>query len=184
MRILKDNLVYISKYAEVHSTEYADTKNNVKEWTWVGRPNNVKAISIVPLVEGIIDTICVIKEFRVPLNDYTWAFPAGLIDETKESIDECICRELKEETGLDLVSIYNITPFVYNSPGITNESIAMAFVRAKGVLSNKNLESSEEIEAHLFDRFEVKHLLDTEKNICAKAYIIMKHFAHFNNITI
>jgi len=191
MKIIKDNVTTQSKYMEIHSTVYEDKEGKHKEWSWVSRPNNVKAVMIVPIVidktedggyKGL-NRICVIKEFRVPLiNDYEWGFPAGLIDVSNESTEECIARELKEETGLDLDYIYEISPYTYNSAGITDESIAMAFVRAKGTLSQDKLESSEEIETFLMDQSEVLELLHTDNKFGAKAWLIMRHFAKHNHV--
>ena len=192
MIVTNDKIVFGSKYADVHSTTYLDNKDNEKEWTWVGRKKNTKAVMIIPIVENGYkwingryeqqNQICVIKEFRVPINDYIWEFPAGLLDVENENIDDAIRRELKEETGLDLIRIYQVTPFTFNSPGITDESIAMAFVGATGKLSKEGLESSEDIESFLMSQSEVITLLKTEKNFGAKAWLIMNQFTKTNHI--
>ena len=190
MKTIKDNVTTQSKYMEVHSTVYEDKEGKQKEWSWVGRPSNTKAVMIVPIVIGKTEDndyngdnrICVIKEFRVPLNNYEWGFPAGLIDVENESVESCISRELKEETGLDLDYIYEISPYTYNSAGITDESIAIAFVRAKGTLSRDNLESSEEIETFLITQTEAYNLLLTDNKFGAKAWLIMRYFAKHNHV--
>jgi len=185
MKIWKDDCRNVSKYLQLHSTQYEDNEGNHKEWSWVSRPNNIKAVMIIPIVESETDNnkICIIKEFRVSIKDYEWGFPAGLIDEN-EPVEDCIRRELKEETGLDLELIYEVTPFVFNSPGITDESIAIAFVKANGELSINNLEASEDIEQFLLNQGEVKELLlQKDKKFGAKALLIMKYFARTNHIT-
>lgn len=191
MKIIKDSITNSSKYTQIHSTQYEDNKGEVKEWTWIGRPNNTKAIMIVPIVEGQYNKsgglyvsnnkICVIREFRVSINDYLWEFPAGLID-PNENIEDSIRRELKEETGLTLDKIYHITPHVYNSPGITDETIAIAFVKASGTITKENLEASEDLEPYLFSSQEILTLLKDESKFGAKAILIMKYFAITNNI--
>jgi len=192
MKIVNDKIINSTKFTDVHSTTYQDREGNNKEWTWVGRPNVTKAVMIVALVEGECywkgngfhynNKLCIIKEFRVPVNNYLWEFPAGLIDTEIETVEDAVKRELKEETGLDVDYIYQISPFGYNSPGITDESIAMAFVRAKGELTTKNLEASEELEPYLMNQDEVVKLLETEKNFGAKAWLVMNHFAKTNHI--
>lgn len=44
------------------------------------------------------------KEYRMAVGDYVYNFPAGLID-AGETAEVAAARELKEETGLELVSI-------------------------------------------------------------------------------
>ena len=183
MKILSDKVTDVSKFVQLHSTMYEDNKGNVKEWSWIGRPNKAKACMIIPIIISPWgnNKICVIKEFRISINDYEWGFPAGLIDDN-ESIENCVGRELKEETGLNLDLIYDVTPFAFNSPGITDESIAMAFVKASGEPSKDYLEPSEDIECFLLNQDEVKELLSTEKKFGAKALLIMKFFAKLNHI--
>lgn len=48
------------------------------------------------------DEFLLIREFRFPMNRMCVAFPAGL-REPGEDIVECAARELREETGFDLV---------------------------------------------------------------------------------
>ena len=114
--------------------------------------------------------------------------PAGLID-PGQSIEETAKRELKEETGLDVVRfIRPVTPMVYNSAGMTNEAVSYAFVEATGELSQKNLESSEDIEAFLYSRASVQQLLadalDPKNNILigAKAWLIFERFVKYGDI--
>ena len=51
------------------------------------------------------------KEFRLALGDWVYNFPAGLIDEGEEPI-ESARRELKEETGLDLLTVNDILKMI------------------------------------------------------------------------
>lgn len=56
------------------------------------------------------------KEFRLSVNREVYNLPAGLI-EKGETIEESVRRELKEETGLDIVSIDRILPASFVSIG-------------------------------------------------------------------
>ena len=67
------------------------------------------AVVIVPIIKTALgNRLVVTKEFRVPIWDYEYGFPAGLID-ADEDIAETVKRELKEETGLDLVKINQVS---------------------------------------------------------------------------
>ena len=60
------------------------------------------------------------REFRLSMGDWIYSFPAGLI-EPGETPEETARRELKEETGLDLVNIKEILPLCYSAVGRSEE---------------------------------------------------------------
>ena len=75
-------------------------------------------------------------EFRYPAGQYLLSVPRGLIDKEDMGKDDAIIktavRELQEETGLkvtpnDTVKIIN--PFLYSSPGMTDESNALVYIK-------------------------------------------------------
>lgn len=111
------------------------------------------------------DKLVLIRQYRVPLNDYIYEFPAGLIDKG-ETVDEAGIRELKEETGLDLVEIEN--PFCkndkgfFNSVGMTDECSSTIYGYASGNISKDKQEEMEDIEIVLVDRKEAKRILREE----------------------
>ena len=80
------------------------------------------------------DAFLLIREFRFPMNRMCVAFPAGL-KEADEDVIECAARELREETGYDLVRNEDGSPANartclqpgYSSLGMGDESIAMVF---------------------------------------------------------
>ena len=79
--------------------------------------------------------------------------------EENENIEDAIRRELKEESGLNLVSISEISPFTYSSSGMTDEAVAIAFVNVDGEVSDKFLESSENIIPMLVSSDEINKLM-------------------------
>ena len=158
-----------------------ENKNSKKvKWYGVERTNGTKAVQIVAIVGN---KLVVTKEYRYLLVGYEWGLPAGLIDANENAVDAAI-RELKEETGLYAYSTFkDQTPFIYNSAGMTNESICIVYLKAKGELSQKFLESDEDIETFLMSRKQVKNLLirlssdpDCKELIGAKSWLIMDRF--------
>ena len=156
---MESKQVYNGKFLDIFIDTY-DNGKKILNWERCSRKNDTKAVMIVPYhIEKA--KYVMIKEFRVPIKDYEIGFPAGLID-TNEGIANAISRELKEETGLDLVEITKISPFTYSSSGMTDEAVAIAFVNVAGTVNNKFLEPSEDIHPFFASKAEIKLLLTQE----------------------
>ncbi len=146
----------ITDYIHLNMFEitYSDTKGHEKIWSFASRNDPPKCMSgdfetpdavvIVPYHKDKKQLV-IIKEFRVPLGDYQYGFPAGLVDDG-ESVEASVERELMEETGLMVTRIKKISPPIYSSSGMTDESIAMVYVECLGEASKEGNTSSEDIE--------------------------------------
>lgn len=181
MKIIRKSPISTSKFLNLNCTIYEDPKSDkLMNWFWAERPNGQNAVVIAALLE---DKLVVIEEFRVPIEDYEWGLPAGLID-YGESPEETVRRELLEETGLSVKRfIRPITPLIYNTAGMTNEGCHMAFVEAAGTPSRKLLDGGEDINTHLLSREEISKLMkDPTKKFGAKAYLVFERFAAHGDI--
>jgi len=151
-----------------------EIKGNTKHWQFVTRRTGVNAVMIVATIG---DNIIITREYRAPLGGYEWGFPAGLIDDG-ESVEDAAYREIKEETGFSLFGINRVSPFVYNSAGLTDEAIAIVYCEARGGVGEPDLQDSEDITTYVATRAEVSDLLkDSSAMISAKAWIILERFA-------
>lgn len=93
--------------------------------------------------------VCFIKEFRYAINDYIYAFPAGLIDEGEDPIVSAK-RELEEEIGASIKKIYKTDKASFLSAGLGDESLEN--YEALVVLDKKpHLDFSEDISLHIVD---------------------------------
>ena len=153
---MQSKLMYSGKFLEIYEDEHDNGKKIVK-WERCSRKNNTKAVMIIPYHISK-EKYVMIQEYRVPIEGYEIGFPAGLID-GDESIENAIKREMKEETGLDLVYIKEISPFTYSSSGMTDEAVAIAFVDVDGEVSDKFLEPSEDIIPMLVSKNEIEKLM-------------------------
>ena len=87
------------------------------------------AVEIIARFEDGDYLMC--REFRFAVNDYVWEFPTGMID-GDETPSQAAARELKEETGLELVSVERILPPACYCAGVTDELIVPMFVTVRG----------------------------------------------------
>ncbi len=178
-----------SKWLNLYEAVYIDKTGRENRWTVASRKNKPivdadepDAVVIVPAVDTPTGKkLVVTKEFRVPVWDYEYGFPAGLIDEGR-TIEQATAEELKQETGLELVRINYISSCVYSSSGMTDESCCMVFVEAKGRISDEHLEDSERIEAMLMDVEDIRQLLASGNKISAKAWGLFYHYSQTGNI--
>ena len=125
--------------------------------------------------------LVVTKEFRITIWDYEYGFPTGLIGDG-EDVATAVARELKEETGLDLVKINHISLPVFSSAGLTDESCHMVLLEAKGEVSDRWSEKTEDIEVLLLDVDGIRNLLTSKKKIAAKAWGLLYHYAEMGRI--
>lgn len=100
------------------------------------------------------------KEFRMACGDFVFNFPAGLIDPGEEFL-ESARRELKEETGLNLVRIDDVLGESFSAIGFSNEKNICVVGVAEGEFAPSS-SAVEEIEAAWFTKDEVRELLNKE----------------------
>lgn len=125
------------------------------------------------------DKLVLVKQFRYPINDYVYEFPAGLVEQGEDMLEAAI-REMHEETGLAFVprkadNAYS-KPF-FTSTGMTDECCGTVYGYCSGNPSNSHQEESEDIEVILADKEECKRILREEKVAIKCAYMLM-HFIH------
>lgn len=101
------------------------------------------------------------REYRYPTGQFLLSPPAGLLDpedaDTENPILTAAKREIKEETGLTIAekdSLFIINPVLFSSPGLTDESNALACaVIQLGNVSDLSQDSA--VGSECFDGFEL-----------------------------
>ncbi len=182
MKITGATIIAKFKFVTLFAVSYLDRIGRSKQWHLVSRSDPPKCISgenhqadaviMVPFHRRQ-QKLVVIKEFRIPVGDFQYGFPAGLLD-PGEDMFTAAKRELHEETGLELVKVYRHSPAIFSSAGIIDETIAMVFVEVQGTPTTRFARESEEIEIFLMDRSEIGHLLRRSDIIFgARAWLAM-----------
>jgi len=180
-----------TQYLSLYEAEYENKVGNMRTWTVASRKDN-NAIqkqffeNKEDATDGVIiaayhkdeKKLVIIKQFRIPLNDYVYELTAGLID-PGEDAKSTIGRELMEETGLKIVDVIKNrgTDKAYVSAGMTDESLALVYCTCEGEISDEHLEDDECIEAMLVSQEEAKELIQSNDKFDIKCFLILQSFA-------
>ncbi|MCI6227492.1 MAG: NUDIX hydrolase [Clostridiales bacterium] len=156
-----------------YMTSRAKDASQLKAVTRQNRPDGVILYGVYGEEK---DRVVLIRQYRYPLGDYVYEFPAGLVEEGEE-MGAAGVREMYEETGLTFTPVdagcYS-RPF-FTTVGMTDESCGMVFGYCSGTPTSIHEESSEEIQVILADRAEAKRILREENVAIMCAYMLM-HF--------
>lgn len=133
------------------------------------------AVSLIVVVnnEGSEPRLLLSKEFRYPAGQFLLSVPAGLIDKEDKDKDnplfETAKRELMEETNIELKEsdeIKVVNPFLFSTPGMTDESNALVKVVVNNV-AIEEISQSGAVGSECFDGFllltkeEAKNILES-----------------------
>ena len=186
MKIIKAIKLAESKWLNLFDIRWVDKLGNDRSWQMVSRESEPKyftgkfepgdAVVVVPYHTGY-DKLVLTREFRVPLGDYEVGLPAGLI-EKGESVEQATRRELKEETGLTATRFTRISPPVYTTTGISDESVVMVYVECTGEPTSRFNTRSEVIEVILVTPQDADTLCRRrDLKFDAKAWLVILNFA-------
>ncbi len=142
-----------TKYFSVNLDEVKKGNGRVTKRVFINHP---QASAIIPFISD--DKIIMVRQYRYALKRETLEIPAGKIDEG-ESPEQCIKREMIEETGFDAGSIewiYTYAPAV----GYSNELIHIY----KGEHLHKLDATIDNSEISSIEIIEIKEVLEMIKN--------------------
>ena len=177
-----------NRYLNYYELEAVHRDGSVSPYYMASRAkdaNHLKAVTRENKPDGVIlygvygeakDRVVLIRQYRYPLRDYVYEFPAGLVEEGEE-MGAAGIREMYEETGLTFTPVdagsYS-RPF-FTTIGMTDESCGTVFGYCSGEPTSVHEEASEEIQVILADRAEARRILREENVAIMCAYMLM-HF--------
>ena len=179
-----------TKFLSLYNANYINKGGNKKTWTiatrkskealeeqfFNGKEDKVDAVVILAYHKDEKKLVA-IRQFRIPLNNYVYELPAGLID-NNDDIISTVKRELKEETGLDLEEVFEdkMGQKLYLSPGMTDESVSLVYCTCSGEVSTENLEEDEDIETVLLSREDAQKILNSNERCDIKFFMALQAF--------
>lgn len=167
MEFLGMEKVKDGKYLKNYELTYLNKAGREKKYEIVSRseitgPDALgKRVSGVSIVAYHEDKLLLLREFRMGVNRYIYNLCAGMIEEG-ESMEECITRELYEETGLSVKKIRTILPPSFAAVAFSDVKTQIAFVEVEGNFED-HTSDNEQIDAKFYSREEVRELLETEE---------------------
>ena len=169
-------LIHQGEYLSYYEIDYSDESGHHKTYEMVSKKgskfNNSDALSLETIGKDDIAIVLIVlnpdhskmlllKEFRMGVNQYVYGQVTGFIDEG-ETDEQAAARELKEETGLDLVRIIDKLPGTFTSAPVADDKTIMFVCEAEGnIIESDNV--NEEIHPFWVDKADVKKLLFDEK---------------------
>lgn len=121
------------------------------------------AVAVVPILNG--ERVVLVRQYRYPVNGVTLEIPAGKLD-VGEHPDNCVIRELKEETGYVANKIKKVTS-IYTAPGFSNEIIHLYI--ANDLHFDKMCPDEDEfINVEIYSRNEIRSMIRKGEIVDAK----------------
>jgi ADP-ribose pyrophosphatase len=168
MKIVSSKEVYACSLFQVTEEEASDKNWHIRR-SVIRHPG-----SAVMMPVDAKERVLLVRQYRLPADQYLWELPAGKIDAGENAL-QAAKRELIEETGLRAKKWKKLATF-YPSPGYVGETmtIYLATDVTQGVAEPME---DERIETKWFTKKELKELIRTNKIKDAKTMIGFLYWA-------
>ena len=163
------------KFITRYVLEYETNDHQKKVYEIISRDKDIKTLEqlnnnhtdgvVIIMTDTTGEKILLNREYRMAVGGFVYNFPAGLIDKG-ETPQEAGKRELKEETGLDVISIEDTLFDSYSAIGFSNETNAVIIGKADGTFA-PSTSTLEEISAAWYTKAQVRELLK-DKHFAAR----------------
>ncbi len=168
------------RYLKNYELEYINKAGKEKKYEIVSHSeitgpdslgSSVSGISIAATCDG---KLLLLKEFRMGVNRTIYNLCAGMVNDG-ESVEDCISRELYEETGLKLAKAPLILPPAFAAVSMSDIKNQLVFACVEGELED-HTSDNEQIKAGFYSKEEVSKLLETEE-FSSRAQVVAFFFS-------
>jgi ADP-ribose pyrophosphatase len=172
MKITSSKEVYACSLFRVTENEAVDKTG------WKMKRSVVRHLgSAVMMAVDAKNRVMLVKQYRLPANQFLWELPAGKTDEG-ESVLQAAKRELIEETGLRAKKWKKLTTF-YPSPGYVEEKMTI-FLATDLTHGEAQPMEDERIETQWFTKKELRKMIASNKILDGKTMIGFLHWARLS----
>lgn len=183
MELINFEKVKDGKYLKNYELTYLNKAGNQKKYEIVSHNeiHNIdeigRSVSGVSIVVRKGEKLLLLKEFRMAVNRNVYNLCAGMI-EPGETIEDCVRRELDEETGLKLKEIVDVLPPAFAAVGLSDvkNQIVIARVYDEDENTVSHTSDNEEINAAFYTREQVEQLLQ-EAEFSSRSQMVAYFFA-------
>ena len=183
MELIQFEKVKDGKYLKNYELTYLNKAGREKKYEIVSHSEIHDAAEVGARVSGVSivvttgDKLLLLREFRMGVNRTIYNLCAGMF-ETGETIEDCVRRELYEETGLTLKEIIDVLPPSFAAVGISDVKNQVVFARVQEDMESPQNHTSynEDIKAAFYTRDEVAGLI-TSAEFSSRAQIVAYFFS-------
>ena len=169
------------RYLRNYELNYTNKKGDPKVYEMVsyrdiGGPEDLGSRlggAVIVALKG--DRLLLLREFRMAVNRYVYNLCAGFKEEG-ETLEDCVRRELYEESGLKLIRIRKMLKPAFAAVALSDVSNQLVIADVDGEISDHS-EDDELIEAAFYNKEEVGRLV-AEETFTARAQFIAYAFSH------
>ena len=177
-----------NKYIHLYEASYTNADGKEKKYELISRKPDLTAEEFASNKRtdavGIVmlnpdrDKILLCKEFRLACNKWVYNFPGGLVDKGETCVEAAI-RELKEETGLDVISIIDTMSPAITAVGISDETVYTVIGVADGEFADSS-SVDEEIVPMWLTKDKVRGLLREEAYMSLRTQALLWMWVYGN----
>lgn len=169
-----DKIPYIQKSCEITKIGRLTIHMEQLEHNGVVQPYSYasvcEGVHVLPIVG---DKACVLRQYRYPINQWTYEFPGGAIEDGMTP-EEAALRELREEAGYEAKELIPLG-YVYPSYGYTDEKVYL-FAAICSNKIDKSLEPLEVIESDLYTFDEVDEMVEDGRIALGNAILCWERY--------